>query len=140
MILAPRSSRLVAEIIDAITAVSPILALGAIASAGYEPIPEAASGVWLSALVFCVGYFLFADALPGGRSFGKALLGIAVIDQRTGVPCSAGQSFVRNLLLSACGFFDWIFIFGERRQRLGDMAAQTIVVELASLHAHRYHR
>jgi uncharacterized RDD family membrane protein YckC len=68
------------------------------------------------------------------------VVGITVIDQRSGLPCSAGQSFVRNLLLSVCGFFDWIFIFGERRQRLGDMAAQTIVVDVASFRAQRYYQ
>jgi uncharacterized RDD family membrane protein YckC len=35
---------------------------------------------------------------------------------------------VRNILLSILGPIDWIFIFGERRQRLGDKAAGTIVV------------
>ena len=63
-----------------------------------------------------------------------------MIDQRNGLPCSAWQSFVRNLLLFACGFFDWIAIFGERRQRLGDMAARTIVVDVASSQVHRYSR
>lgn len=140
MILASRTSRLGAEIIDTMMCFTPFMALGALASLGYEPIPEAAAGVWLSAQVFCVGYFLFADALPGGQSFGKALCGIAVIDQRNGLPCSPRQSFVRNFLLFACAFFDWIPIFGARRQRLGDMAAQTIVVEVGSLQVHRYSR
>jgi uncharacterized RDD family membrane protein YckC len=140
MILASRSSRLVAEVIDAMMCFTPFMALEALQSLGYEPIPVAAGGVWASALVFCIGYFLFADALPGGQSFGKALFGIAAIDQRNGIPCSAWQSFVRNVLLFACGLVDWIVIFGERRQRLGDMAAQTIVVEVASMQVHRYSR
>jgi hypothetical protein len=72
MILASRSTRLAAEIIDAMMCFTPFMALGALQSLGYEPIPRAAGGIWLSALVFCVGYFLFADALPGGQSFGKA--------------------------------------------------------------------
>jgi uncharacterized RDD family membrane protein YckC len=63
-----------------------------------------------------------------------------VIDQPDGFPCSPRQSFVRNFLLFACAFFDWIAIFGERRQRLGDMAAQTIVVDVASSQVHRYSR
>jgi hypothetical protein len=37
--------------------------------------------------------------------------------------------FVRNLLLAILGFFDRIFILGERHQRPGDKAAGTIVVD-----------
>ena len=51
-----------------------------------------------------------------------------VVDDKTGEPCPFGQSFIRNVLLAVLGPIDWIFIFGERRQRLGDMAAGTIVV------------
>jgi uncharacterized RDD family membrane protein YckC len=55
-------------------------------------------------------------------------MGLQVIDVRTGGPCTYGQSFIRNLLLLALGFIDWLFIFGATRQRLGDRAASTIVV------------
>jgi hypothetical protein len=34
------------------------------------------------------------------------------------------------LLLNFLGWIDWIFIFGQRRQRLGDRAANTIVVDI----------
>jgi uncharacterized RDD family membrane protein YckC len=53
-----------------------------------------------------------------------------VIDSRNGSPCTFGQSFVRNLLLSILGLIDWLFIFGEKRQRLGDKAATTLVVKV----------
>jgi uncharacterized RDD family membrane protein YckC len=36
---------------------------------------------------------------------------------------------VRNALLAVLSFVDWIFIYGSRQQRLGDMAANTLVVE-----------
>lgn len=49
-------------------------------------------------------------------------------DATTGAPCTYGQSFIRNLLLAVLGPIDWIFIFGERHQRLGDKAAGTIVI------------
>ena len=51
-----------------------------------------------------------------------------VIDARTQVPCCYGQSFVRNLLLAVLGPIDWIFIFGDRHQRLGDIVAGTVVI------------
>jgi len=75
-----------------------------------------------------VAYVLFADGLPGGQSLGKKALGVEVVDTRTGRPCNYGQSFLRNLLLMILGPIDWLFILGERHQRLGDRAADTIVV------------
>jgi uncharacterized RDD family membrane protein YckC len=77
-----------------------------------------------------VVYLLLADGLPRGQSVGKRALHIAVIDQRTHKPCPYGQSFMRNFLLALLGIIDWIFIFGRMHQRLGDIAANTIVVRL----------
>jgi uncharacterized RDD family membrane protein YckC len=57
-------------------------------------------------------------------------MGTAVVDAATGRPCTFGKSFLRNFLLVVLGFIDWIFIFGRRRQRLGDMAANTLVVKV----------
>ncbi len=64
------------------------------------------------------------------RSFGKWLFGLHVVSM-TGSRASAGSIFVRNLLR----FVDiglgapWIIIiFSNLQQRLGDMAARTIVV------------
>ena len=78
--------------------------------------------------LFAFLYTLFADGLEGGQSWGKRMVGIRVVSMRTGAPCSFGQSFIRNLLLMILGPIDWIFIFGDRRQRLGDKAAGTMVV------------
>jgi uncharacterized RDD family membrane protein YckC len=64
-----------------------------------------------------------ADGLVG--------LDIRVVDAESRRPCSFGQSFIRNVCLSALGPIDWLFIFGERRQRLGDRAAGTNVVVAA---------
>jgi uncharacterized RDD family membrane protein YckC len=78
--------------------------------------------------IFAFLYTLLADGLEGGQSYGKRMVGIRVVSMQTGAPCSFGQSFVRNLLLMILGPIDWIFIFGQRRQRLGDKAAGTIVI------------
>jgi hypothetical protein len=37
---------------------------------------------------------------------------------------------VRNISLLILTWIDWIFIFGERRQRLGDKLANTVVVKV----------
>jgi uncharacterized RDD family membrane protein YckC len=67
------------------------------------------------------------------------MLDIAVVDRRSGRPCSAGQSFLRNLLLALLGFFDWVFILGERHQRLGDKVAGTIVVDVVPARVAQVH-
>ena len=72
-------------------------------------------------------YLFLADAFHDGQSFAKQLLGVRVVDAKTGRPCTFGQSFVRNIF-TILGPIDWIFIFGEAHQRLGDKAAGTVVV------------
>ncbi len=44
---------------------------------------------------------LFKDALFNGRGFGKNLMGLQVVDARTGRPCTTVQSFKRNIILVA---------------------------------------
>jgi uncharacterized RDD family membrane protein YckC len=51
-----------------------------------------------------------------------------VIYEDTGRECTYGGSLLRNILLMILGPIDWVFIFGEKHQRLGDKAAHTIVV------------
>ena len=123
--LASRMDRLMAQILDTLVAYSgPAVVLMGIGRGG----PDGGIGL-LHVLVFlaALGYILFADGLQHGQSLGKRVLGLAVIDERTGADCTFGKSFVRNFLM-CLGFWDWIFIFGEKRQRLGDKAAGTIVV------------
>ena len=79
--------------------------------------------------VAAILYLLFQDGLENGQSWGKRVVKTKVIDSRTGGPCTFGQSFVRNFLLSLLNIIDWIFIFGANRQRLGDKAANTLVVK-----------
>ncbi len=83
------------------------------------------------ALLMFVGYLLFSDGLGEGQSFGKKLVKIAVVDQSTGAPCTYAGSLLRNLI-RVFGVFDWAFALGEGRQRLGDKAANTIVVKVRS--------
>ncbi len=82
----------------------------------------------MSGMVWAFFYLLLADGLHDGQSFAKQWLGMRVVSERTGAPCTFVQSFLRNILLTALGPLDWIFIFGERHQRLGDRLAGTIVI------------
>jgi uncharacterized RDD family membrane protein YckC len=82
-------------------------------------------------IAFTLGamYLLFADGLGKGQSYGKRMVGIAVVNRRTLEYCTFGQSFFRNISLVFLGWLDWIFIVGKDRQRLGDMVARTIVIK-----------
>ena len=122
---ASRGLRLGGQLIDALVIIIPIV-LAAFLIALNETIGTIA---FIAAALFAVGYYFFADAMPRGQSYGKRAVGTAVVHAETGQPCTAGQSVVRNLLLYLLGPIDWIFIFGERHQRLGDKLAGTIVVE-----------
>ena len=120
--LAGRGTRLIGQIIDFfIGAVIVVigLALGVV---------TLSLGFWI-AWGLAALYYFFADGLNQGRSYGKVMLGIRVIDDTTRKPCTFSQSFVRNLTLYVLGPVDWIFIIGERRRRLGDILAGTIVVK-----------
>jgi uncharacterized RDD family membrane protein YckC len=135
MILASRGSRLGAQILDSFIAFVPLFGVAILAGAAPEGIAGVFEVLLVPAILLVPLYILFADAFPGGQSYGKRMLGIAVVDRWSGAPCTAWQSFLRNVLLAVLGFFDWVFIFGEKQQRLGDMAAETIVVEAATVGA-----
>lgn len=125
-LLAPRAARFMGQLVDGVIAAVPLFGAVVLAAVHQEVGTTAAIG----ALLFAIAYYLFADALVNGQSWGKRMLGMAVVDATTGRPCRLWQSFVRNALLAVLGPIDWLFIFGGRHQRLGDMAANTVVVRV----------
>lgn len=108
---------------------------------------EASHGLLLLA-AFCLEWFyptLF-EAFWHGQTPGKKLMGLVVL-HADGSPLSFNGSVLRNLLRSA-DIFPFFYLFGfvsvlftRKNQRLGDIAANTIVVHKESLadtkrHAH----
>jgi uncharacterized membrane protein SpoIIM required for sporulation/uncharacterized RDD family membrane protein YckC len=96
---------------------------------------------WVAAVVILLftfgvlGYFVLFEALNGGRTPGKQLIGIRVV-MDTGHPVTPTAAVIRNLLrlidcyFPLCPFLPgllMIFLQG-RNQRVGDLAAGTIVV------------
>lgn len=97
-----------------------------------------------------LAYLLLADSLDGGRSGGKRLLSLRVINPKTGQLATAKQSFLRNahlallyalmflpllgpILVIVLGAFifavELYAIFQDRHGlRMGDLFADTIVV------------
>ncbi|HET8646111.1 MAG TPA: RDD family protein, partial [Vicinamibacteria bacterium] len=79
------------------------------------------------------GYHVYFEARHEGRSPGKRTLGLRVVDGR-GLPLTVSQSFVRNVvrvLDSAPAFYGLGALFSlldPHRRRLGDVAADTLVV------------
>ena len=80
------------------------------------------------------GYFIFFEAYLRGQTPGKRLLGIRVV-RDNGLPLSFHHSLIRNLLRIADMLPPPIYILGglsviisKKGQRLGDMAAGTLVV------------
>lgn len=86
---------------------------------------------WLWAIV----YACTKDALPffGGQSLGKKVLGIRVIDARTGKPIKGefGTAIIRqlSLMIPLFGLVDACMVFSSERQRFGDKWAHTMVVK-----------
>jgi len=79
-------------------------------------------------------YPMLFEAGKRGATPGKRILGLRVV-QVTGSPISFGQSFVRNLLRWVDGMPLFTYGFGltsclatRRFQRLGDLAAGTVVI------------
>ena len=121
---ASRSNRLFGQLLDGIIGAAPIF----VAFLVTMVIPPLGTILMIGAIGWSFFYYLFADGFRDGQSFGKRWVGMHVISEETGQPCTFWQSFIRNLLLAILGPIDWIFIFGDKHQRLGDKAAGTIVV------------
>jgi len=96
-------------------------------------------------------YILIADGFNGGQSPGKRLIGLKVLHRNTMAPISFKESLIRNIPFAIAYFFFIIpflgwFLFivvgipillfecyfvceAERGMRVGDVMADTVVVE-----------
>jgi uncharacterized RDD family membrane protein YckC len=86
--------------------------------------------LWLTLIVFL--YYVLLEGLVG-RTVGKFVTGIKVIDAETGGRPGLLSGFVRTLLRLIDGFLGYLLalivvVNSDRRRRLGDMAAKTLVV------------
>jgi uncharacterized RDD family membrane protein YckC len=80
----------------------------------------------ISAVIFFL-YLFFEDAL-GGQSIGKRVMRIAVVGSASRRPCNLFQSLIRNLSIVVFSVFDILMIAGNKKLRLGDRIAGTVVV------------
>jgi uncharacterized RDD family membrane protein YckC len=87
----------------------------------------------LASFVLLIGYYLVFESLNGGRTPGKAAFGIRVI-KVDGRPLGFGAVAIRNLV-RLVDFLPAFYAVGliamvsnKRNQRLGDLAAGTVVI------------
>jgi uncharacterized RDD family membrane protein YckC len=124
MPFASRTNRLLGQFVDGLIGGAPVVVGAMVAGI----LPMLGVVVLVAGCAWSLYYYLFADGFSGGQSWAKRWLGMRVVDATTGALCTFWQSFIRNLLLMLLGPIDWVFIFGGRHQRLGDKAANTIVI------------
>ena len=78
-------------------------------------------------------YLLCGDGF-NGQSFGKRIMGIAVVSSKTGVRAHPVQSFGRNILLYTLvpigPLIELVSIVSSPSRRVGDMIASTAVIDL----------
>jgi uncharacterized RDD family membrane protein YckC len=94
--------------------------------------PGVPQGAFLGIGSYAVYHFI--TETNSGQSLGKRFTGIRVVDSRSGHPISIGQSFLRCLMLVLGMFTLFIapliaILVDDRRQRLGDTAADTLVIQ-----------
>lgn len=90
-----------------------------------------------------IGYIIWSIiAWNHSQTPSKQLLGMRVVDSRTGVPATFGQMVMRQVVWSLVlslgssvtggilGIVDAFFVFGGTRQRLLDKMANTLVVRV----------
>lgn len=132
--------RFVALIVDAILLFIPFYLIG---NAMAKSAGEVTSGGWslsrgpaflffLIMLVIAMGYYtLFEGGM--GATPGKFICGVRVLDE-SGAKCGYRQAFIRNILRVIDGLFFYlvgaILVWkSPKSQRLGDRAAETVVVK-----------
>jgi uncharacterized RDD family membrane protein YckC len=83
-------------------------------------------------LLFCIVYVTYVALFVSFRrqTSGKMLLGIAVIREEDGDTPGPGRAALRALIFLFADMFVGIFVMlaSPKRQRPGDMAANTLVV------------
>lgn len=83
---------------------------------------------FLLSYAFWIIGLLGMDGIMGGRGVGKRLLSLQVVRLKDGKPCSFKDSIVRRLT-AVFQPFDILFALGNKKQRMGDKLANTVVVQ-----------
>lgn len=128
--LALRTNRVMAYLIDTFYVFCVLIAISMIAfsvKADYEVI-------FVITMLPYWAYTLIKDALPNGQSFGKKSMNIKVISSVTAKNCTVIQSIIRNVVncIPLINIADALYAGKYKRQRIGDILARTIVIDVAN--------
>jgi uncharacterized RDD family membrane protein YckC len=133
--LASLTDRGWAYLIDLLVRAVGVLVVGVLVLLMLGPAMPAGIGLWLI-VAFLVewGYYVAFEMLMGGQSLGKRLLALRVV-KVSGHPIGFYDSVLRNLLRAA-DIIPFTYATGalsmlatRRFQRLGDLAAGTVVIQ-----------
>jgi uncharacterized RDD family membrane protein YckC len=87
--------------------------------------------VSFASFLILFGYYIFFETIWNGQTPGKRLCGIRVVDAN-GQPCAASAIWIRNLVrtvdLTFCFVGVLSMLVDRNERRLGDFAANTIVI------------
>ncbi len=126
-------SRFIAVLIDFFVAVSIAMAVARIAQL-VLPAGLATAVTTTTSFVIMTGYHIWFEVRSQGRTLGKRMAGLRVVDGR-GLPITLEQSFVRNIVRVLdfaplfYGIGGLVSLFDRDRRRLGDLLADTLVVQ-----------
>jgi uncharacterized RDD family membrane protein YckC len=137
--LAGPVSRFLAWLVDLLTVIAVMIALQTVLGGLGTISPGVASAVFtISYFVLNIGYGIFLEWVWRGQTIGKRLMHLRVMDAE-GMRLQFDQIMTRNLLrvvdmlpiaYLVGGVFCW---FNRKCQRLGDIAANTIVVRMPAV-------
>jgi uncharacterized RDD family membrane protein YckC len=134
LVLAGAGSRGVAILLDTLAQaviVLIVLLISSIAAVASRTSLLATGIFSVFVLLDVLGYFVILEMLTAGRSLGKLAVGLRVV-RLDGRPVGFLASLVRNVVRLADYLFFlmglWMILGTKRHQRLGDLAAGTIVV------------
>ena len=98
-------------------------------------LPDALAALVSTTAAFLIlwGYHVYFEVAHAGQSLGKRMLSLRVVDGR-GLPIDVRQSLVRNVvraldMLPLGGLGMAVCLLDRHRRRLGDLVADTLVVE-----------
>jgi uncharacterized RDD family membrane protein YckC len=129
--------RVLAALIDLVVIAAGAAVIGLVAAAlagGGSEFPPAFGAILLAWAL----YYYFACESGGGQTIGKRVMRLRVV-RADGTEAGMREIFVRTILRVIDGIALYLvglvvmLITGKRRQRLGDLAAATVVVDVAAL-------
>jgi uncharacterized RDD family membrane protein YckC len=131
-VILPR--RIKADLLDGLIAAAIFLGPLLLGQALTGTVPGAYLRPLALSIPIAIGYSLLRDAVGGGTSLGKRLLGLRVIRAEDGRACTAGRVWTRNLLdvIPILDVVDFVAMcLDARGQKLMDRRLRTQVVEVS---------